>query len=393
MPTLTRPVFAQPLHVGRPVVRDRAAFLRRVEGILDRGWLTNNGPLVRQFETRIAAQAGVRHAVAVCNATLGLQILVRALELKGEVIVPSLTFIATAHALRWEGLRPVFCDVDLGSHNLSPEAVERAITPRTSAILGVHLWGRPCDVDALGSIARRNGLALVFDAAHAFGCSRHGRRAGSFGRAEVFSFHATKSLQTFEGGAITTDDDHLADRLRLLRNFGFSGYDRVDGEGTNAKMSEIAAAMGLTGLEDFPDLVKHNRAIYDAYSHGLRSIRGLKLIHHDAAEDHNYHYITVEVDSATAAISRDHLLSVLHGENVLARRYFHPGCHNMAPYREEDPDASARLPVTEYLSRRLLSLPGGGQLSEGDVATVCEILRSATANGPEITRRLEHRHE
>src|SRR6185369_3387994 len=204
-------------------------------------------------EQRVAKMLGVRHCIAMCNATVALEITIRALGLTGEVLVPSFTFIATAHALQWQQIIPVFCDVDPETHCLNPRSVEKMITPRTTGIIGVHLWGRGCDIGSLSEIARSNGLKLLFDAAHAFGCSYEGRMIGGFGDAEVFSFHATKFFNTFEGGAVTTNDDDLAEKIRLMKNFGFAGYDQVIYLGTNGKMSEVSAAMGLTSLESLDD--------------------------------------------------------------------------------------------------------------------------------------------
>jgi dTDP-4-amino-4,6-dideoxygalactose transaminase len=217
------PAFESPLHVGRPNLPDKPAILARIEVALDAGWLTNAGPLVAAFERRVAAETGVRHCIATCNGTAALELAVRALDLVGEVIVPAYTFIATAHALAWLRLRPVFCDVDATTHTLDVDRVAQAIGPQTSAILGVHLWGRACDVSSLTALAHERGLPILFDAAHAFGCTYQGRPIGSFGTCEVFSFHATKFVHSGEGGAITTNDDRFAERLRLLRNFGFAG--------------------------------------------------------------------------------------------------------------------------------------------------------------------------
>ena len=218
---------------------------------------------------------GVRHCVAMCNATIALEIAIRALGLKGEVILPSYTFVATAHALQWQEITPVFADLDPRTHNIDPASIERLITPRTTGIIGVHVWGRPCDTAALEGIAARRGLKLMFDAAHAFGCSHAGRMIGGFGTCEVLSFHATKFLNSFEGGAIVTNDDALADQMRLMRNFGFVDYDRVIYVGTNGKMTEICAAMGLTSLEAMDDIIAINKRNYEAYRRGLSGLPGI----------------------------------------------------------------------------------------------------------------------
>jgi dTDP-4-amino-4,6-dideoxygalactose transaminase len=214
------PAFNEALHVGRPNVGDGGKLMERVGKILDNRWLTNNGPSVQEFERRIADMIGVRNCVAMCNATVAMEMTIRALDLSGEVIVPSFTFIAAAHALQSQLITPVFCDIDPKTHNLDPRCIEELITPRTTGIIPVHLWGRACDTDAIAEIAGRRNLKVLYDAAHAFGCSHGGRMIGGFGECEIFSFHATKIINTFEGGAVTTNNDTVANKLRLMRNFG-----------------------------------------------------------------------------------------------------------------------------------------------------------------------------
>lgn len=371
------PAFTEPLHVGRPNIGNREALIERINDMLERRWLTNNGPYVQELERRIADYLGVKHCIAMCNATVALEIAARALDFHGEVIIPSFTFIATAHALQWQEITPVFCDVDPTTHNIDAGKLETLITPRTTGIVGVHVWGRPCPVDALEEIAQRRRLKLMFDAAHAFGCSYKGRMIGNFGQAEVFSFHATKFFNTFEGGAVVTNDDDLARKIRLMTNFGFAGYDNVIYVGTNGKMTEVCAAMGLTGLESLDDFIAANRRNYAAYQDGLRDIPGLRLISFDENELNNYQYIIVEVDETVAGISRDDLVRVLQAENVLARRYFYPGCHEMEPYHSYFPHAGLLLPETERLTQRVMSLPTGTAVRPEEIAEVCAILNLA----------------
>ena len=365
--------------VGRPNIGDRAQFLRRVNDILDRRWLTNGGIYCEEFERRVAELLGVRECVAMCNATVALEIAIRALGLTGEVIVPSFTFVATAHALQWQEITPVFADVDPETHNLDPKSVERMITPRTTAILAVHLWGRPCPTDTLTEIAERHGLKLLYDASHAFGCSHQGKMIGGFGNAEIFSFHATKFINTMEGGVVTTQDPELAEKLRFMRNFGFVGYDQVDYLGINGKMNEISAAMGLTNLESLDQYLAVNQRNYEAYHTGLADIPGLNLLAYNQHEKCNWQYIAVEIDAETAGISRDELVSHLHANQVIARRYFYPGCHRMEPYRSLFPHAGLLLPETERLTDRIMVLPTGTAMSAEDVATVCQFIREAVA--------------
>jgi dTDP-4-amino-4,6-dideoxygalactose transaminase len=382
------PAFAEALHVGRPNIGDRRRFEERVGDILDRRWLTNGGHYVAEFERRIAELVGAEHCVAMCNATVALEIAVRALGMTGEVIVPSFTFVATAHALKWQEITPVFCDVDPRTHTIDPAAVERMITPRTTGIVGVHLWGGVCDVEGLAEVAARRGLRLLFDSAHAFGCSHRGRMVGGFGDAEVFSFHATKFLNSLEGGAVVTNDGALAERLRLMKNFGFTDYDRSDYVGTNGKMNEVSAAMGLTNMESMDEFIAANRRNHALYAEGLAGLPGVRLLSYDEGERRNYQYVVLEIEAAEAGAARDQLMQVLHAENVLARRYFYPGCHRMEPYRSYFPHAGLLLPETERLTARVLCLPTGTSVGEREIGAVCRILRLAVENGAELGRRM-----
>lgn len=374
-----RSAFSAPLHVGRPNIGDRGRFLELTHGVLERSWLTNHGLLVQAFEQRLADYLGVRHCIVTANGTVGLELAIRALGLEGEVILPSLTFIATAHALQWQGIRPVFCDIDRHSYNIDPAAVERHLTTRTSGILGVHLYGRPCDISGLAAVARRHGLALLFDAAHAFGCTHQQRMIGHFGACEVFSFHATKVFNSFEGGAVATNDDDLARKIRLMQNFGFAGEDHVIYVGVNGKMTEVCAAMGLTNLESLDRFIAINRANLARYRLGLDEVPGIRFIHYPEDERNNFHYVILEVDAAEFGLSRDALMEVLRRNNVLARRYFYPGCHRMEPYRTLYPRAGESLPVTEAFCERVLALPTGTQVNGEQIDLICAIIRSAPA--------------
>lgn len=370
--------FAEPIHVGRPNIADPDRFIELVKSAVDRKWLSNDGPILREFESAVAELLGVRHCVAISNGTIALEIAIKAAGLTGEVIVPAWTFVATAHAVQWHGLTPVFVDIDPDTHNLDPDAVRRAITPRTSAILAVHLWGRPSPVDELTAIADEHDLTLFFDAAHAFGVSHAGRRVGGFGRAEVLSFHATKFFNAIEGGAIVTDDDEFARVARLMRNFGFAGEDTVISEGTNGKMSEVSAAMGLANLPHLGDLVEANKVRYQLYRDGLSGLRGVSVLEH--GDGSNYQYVVMLVDE-TCPASRDEILAALRSKNVLARRYFWPGVHRMEPYRTLDPTLAERLPATELVSEQVIVLPTGPTLREEDVVRVCDIVRKAVEGG------------
>jgi dTDP-4-amino-4,6-dideoxygalactose transaminase len=373
------PAFDAPLHVGRPNIGDKHAFLAYVDQIFERRWLSNDGPLLQEFEERIAAHLGVRHCVAMCNGTIALEIAIRATGMQGEVIVPSYTFVATAHALQWQGITPVFADIDPATHTLDPEAVRRMITPRTSGIIGVHLWGRAAPVDALQAIADEHNLKLLYDSAHAFSCSHGGKMIGNFGNCEVLSFHATKFFNSFEGGAVVTNDDALAERMRLMRNFGFSGLDQVSHPGTNGKMIEIAAAMGLVNLDAIDRVIGANRANYDSYRAALAGIPGVRLIDYDARERNNYQYVIVEVGQDCAA-PRDAIVDALRAEHIMARRYFWPGCHRMEPYRSLFPHAGLVLPATERVAASVIVLPTGETMDAERIGVVAQVIRTVVGS-------------
>jgi dTDP-4-amino-4,6-dideoxygalactose transaminase len=365
------------LFVGRPNLGSKDAFFKRVERIFDGRWLSNDGPFVREFEQKLAELLGVKNVIAMCNATIGLEIAYRALGFKGEVILPSYTFVATAHALQWQEITPVFCDIDPETHNLAPNCIERLITPKTSGIIGVHVWGRPCDTDAIQRVGEKHNIPVMYDASHALGCSHSGQMIGNFGNCEVFSFHATKFVNCFEGGAITTNDDHLADKLRLMRNFGFVDFDKVIHLGVNGKMSEVHAAMGLTSLESIDDFITINRTNYEAYNSKLANVAGINVIKYNLAERNNYQYIVLEVDKEACGKDRDQIVAHLHSKNIIARKYFWPGCHRMEPYRSLQPNADLLLPETTRLAAKIIVLPTGQSVDVLTVERICDEIINA----------------
>jgi len=370
-------LFPEPLHVGRPNICNRDALFKRLGEATDRRWLTNDGPLLLEMEKRFASFLEVKHCIAVANTTLGLQLLAHVLGLKGEVLMPSFTFIGTARAMEWQGLKPIFCDVLDARHSLNPDAVRKAITPNVSAILGVHLWGIPCEIDELQSIADEHGIPLIFDAAHAIGSAYKGRKIGGFGRAEVFSLHATKAINALEGGLITTNDDDLARRLRLARNYGIAEEDVIVGTGINAKMNEFSAAMALSNLECYDKLLEHNRSLQHAYKSALSEMPAVQVTTADFINEHNSHYAVLRI-SQESPVSRDQLRRVLVAENIYARRYFWPGCHQSPPYPRWG--GHAPLPVTESLSEELMQLPTGMQLSVNDAMAIGRLVVFAIQN-------------
>ncbi|MBL4659150.1 MAG: aminotransferase class I/II-fold pyridoxal phosphate-dependent enzyme [Alcanivoracaceae bacterium] len=384
-----KPLFADELCVNRPTIGNRSTFLNRVEKMLDSRMFTNSGPLVRELESKLAEYLGVKHCIATCNGTMALQLIMKALNLTGEVIVPSFTFIATAHAVSWQGLKPIFCDVDIDTNNIDPVACERLINKNTTAILGVHLWGRACDIEKLQSLADKYNIKLIFDSAHAFGCSHKNKMIAGFGDAEAFSFHSTKAFHTFEGGAVTTNNSEIAQKIKRLRNFGFVDYDCVDGIGINGKMPEVCAAMGLTNLESFSSSLTNNKKIYDEYKKLIAGLKGLSLHTYDETEKNNYQYVVIDVDESAVGLSRDNFIEILHAENIKARKYFYPGCHNMQPYISNNDTNKLNLLNTRFLSHRLMVLPAGSSMTIAQVNKVGNILKSIIGQSKLIKSKLE----
>lgn len=385
------PTFENPLHVGCPSIGNRSRLIERIHSALDRKYLTNEGLMVKEFEHQLCALLKTKHCITTCNGTAALQIAIKALGLKGEVILPSMTFIATAHALNWLGIKPVFCDIERDSYNLDPLCVESLITPRTTAILPVHLWGRPCNIEALAELSHRYNIRLLFDSAHALGSSYKRRMLGNFGDAEIFSFHATKFLNTFEGGAIATNNDSLAHKIRLMKNFGFLDTDKVECVGINGKMSEISAAMGLTGLESFDEFVSINRLNYELYLQELADLPGVTVMGYDETESCNFQFIVLEINEGVVKISRNQLMNILRAENVLARRYFYPGCHRSKPYLSWNHTTPNSLLHTENVLHRVLTLPTGQPITSEHIHTICSIIRFVVLHGDEIGARISRK--
>jgi dTDP-4-amino-4,6-dideoxygalactose transaminase len=360
--------------LARPAVSDPAAVAENIRRILESGILTN-GPYVRSFEERAASYLGVRHCVAVASCTAGLMLVLRATELSGDVVVPSFTFAATAHAVAWNELRPVFADVDAHTLTLSPLAAQHAIGPRTSAILATHVYGTPCDVEALRAVADTNGLRLFFDAAHAFGSRRRGIPIGGFGDAEVFSLSPTKVAVAAEGGLVATDDDLLAERIRIGRDYGNPGdYDCLF-VGLNARMSEVHAAIALASVEGLDDRIAERNRIARAYTQALSGIPGLSFPTVAERDLSTYKDFTVLVDPSSFGLDADGLARALAAHGIETRRYYHPPVHAMSAYRWLG-SRNGTLEVTEMASQRALTLPLWVGMTAGHVDRVAAVVRA-----------------
>ena len=350
-----RPVFPDGLPLARPAIADPAAVAEAAGEILASGVLTN-GPYVRRLEERAAEYLGVRHAVAVCSCTAGLMLVLRASGLSGDVVLPSFTFSASAHAVAWNGLRPVFADIRPDDLLLDPDAAARSTGVRTSAILATHTYGTPCDTEALGLLARRNGIRLFFDAAHAFGSRRGDRMVGGFGDAEVFSLSPTKVLIAGEGGIIATNDDSLAERCRIGRDYGNPGDYDTRFVGLNARMSELHAATALASFEDLEERIGRRNQLAERYRKVLAGLPGIDFPSVAEGDRSTYKDFTILIDAEQFGMDAAAVAGALAAEGIQTRRYYAPPVHRQRAYRWVGP-ANDALPETDRAAARVLTLP------------------------------------
>ena len=369
------PAFADRFRFIKPTLPALADVLERYRPVYANGLITN-ADLVTKLEGEVAERLGVKHCVAVSSCTSGLMMVMRSLELSGEIIMPSFTFFATGHAAVWNSLTPVFADCDPNTWTVRPEDVEAKITPATSAILAVHLYGNPCDVDALTAIARRHGLKLIFDAAHAFGSRYFSKPVGQFGDAEVFSLSPTKLLVAGEGGLVTTNDDILAARVRAARNYGDLGAYDPESIGLNARMSEFNAALALGGLPLKDEKVERHNQIASRYTSQLSGIAGLAFQHVDPHHTCTYKDYSIHVNAKLFGRTRDELAKALLAENIETKKYFYPPLHLQALYRKFHVPQRDRLNATDFVADGILSLPIYESLRDSTVDGIAMAIRS-----------------
>jgi len=367
--------FEEPIYVTRPFLPPLEEFTEGLKEIWDSRWLTNRGPIMRRYEHMLSEFFDTPNVCLFNNGTLALQIGLQGMGISGEVITTPFTFVATSHALYWNKIRPVFVDIEPDYYTLDPEAVEAAITPWTTAILGVHVYGHPCRHAVLADIARRHNLRLIYDAAHAFDVKIEGRSIGHLGDLSMFSFHSTKLYHSIEGGLLTFADAGLKKTFDYLRNFGFDGETEVVMPGTNAKMNELQALMGLQVLGHLPRLIESRRQISELYRQRLAGLPGLILPPPPpAGVEYNYAYFPVELDAAEFGMSRDALYTRLKEFNVFTRRYFYPLLCDFACYRSVV--VNSPLTVARRVADRILTLPIYDSLPLADVERVCDILEA-----------------
>jgi dTDP-4-amino-4,6-dideoxygalactose transaminase len=375
------------IYVTRPYLPPLETFCEGLGEIWENHWLTNEGPIVRRFVRQLSHYFETDNVCLFNNGTLALQLAFAGMDLSGEVITTPFTFVATTHALFWNKIRPVFVDIEPRYYTLDPEKVEAAITPWTTAILAVHVYGHPCDVHALADIARRHHLKLIYDAAHAFGIQIGGRSIAHFGDMNMLSFHATKAFHSIEGGMLTFRDSGLKTKLNYLKNFGFENEVEVVMPGTNAKMNEIQALMGTLILGCLDELIAKRRRVAEIYRERLSDIDGIRfapVLPDDVR--YNYAYLPVEIDGRRFGPDRDELYEELKTYNVYTRRYFYPLICDYTCYRGlavKDP-----LTVARRVASGILTLPIYPDLAEADVHRICDIIHHIGQQHRELSGRV-----
>ncbi|MBD3879033.1 MAG: DegT/DnrJ/EryC1/StrS family aminotransferase [Quinella sp. 1Q5] len=369
--------FDKMIFVTRPVFPTIEEVTEKLKDIWAAKWLTNNGPQHTMLEQELKAFLKVPYLSLFNNGTIALMVACQSLRLSGQVITTPFTFAATPHVLSWNNIEPIFCDVDAETMNLDADKIESMITPKTTAILPVHVFGIPCDVEKIQEVADRYGLRVVYDAAHTFGVEIGGRGIGTFGDISMLSFHATKLYHTVEGGALVMHDENTKQRIDLLKNFGIKNEEEVVMPGINGKLDEVRAAIGRIMLNYVEGERLKRKRLHEVYNEELAEVEGLKLMPKVADDVKlNYQYYVVRIDEEVFGRSRDYVYGAFKNFNVYTRKYFHPLCSEFTCYRQLSSSSPANLPVANVIAKQVLSLPMYGELTEDDVRKICAILKS-----------------
>ena len=355
-----------------PELEELNTYLR---DIWQRKWITNNGHYHKELEAALCEYLKVPYVSLFTNGTLPLITALQALRITGEVITTPYSFVATTHALWWNGIKPVFVDIDPRTGNLDPQKIEAAITPKTTAILPVHVYGKPCDTAAIQSVADKYGLKVIYDAAHAFGVEVEGKSILEAGDLSTLSFHATKVYNTVEGGALVMHDAQTKKRIDYLKNFGFAGETEVVAPGINSKMDEVRSAYGLLNLKQVDRAIAARRRVAVKYREALRDVPGIRYFGDMPGVKHNYSYFPIFVDASEYGMTRDELYFNLKEKNILGRRYFYPLISTFSTYRGLPSAAPSNLPNAHRMADEVICLPMHHLLTDGDVERIIEIIR------------------
>jgi dTDP-4-amino-4,6-dideoxygalactose transaminase len=362
-----------PITVTSPLLPPLEEFLPYLEDIWKRKWITNSGYYHQELEKNLCEYLKVPYISLFTNGTLPLMVALQALRITGEVITSPYSFVATTHALWWNGITPVFVDVEEGTGNLDPEKIEAAITPKTTAVMPVHVYGNPCDTERIQTIADKYGLKVIYDAAHAFGVEKNGESILTVGDMATLSFHATKAYNTVEGGALVCHDEATKKRIDYLKNFGFAGETEVVMPGINGKMDEIRSAYGLLNLRYVDRAIEKRKTVAQQYLQALREVPGIRCMEDIPGVKHNYSYFPVFIDQENYGISRDELYDKLKAKNIYGRRYFYPLISAFSPYRGLDSAKPDNLPVAIKLADSVVCLPMYHGLTKNDVERIVDI--------------------
>ena len=368
--------FKEPIYVTRPLLPDLADVEAKLKEIWDCQWLTNCGPQHKLLEEALTKELKVPYLSLFNNGTTSLMIACQALRLSGDVITTPFTFAATPHVLTWNNIKPIFCDIDLQTMNIDANRIEQMITPQTTAILAVHVFGTPCDVEKIQQIADYYGLKVVYDAAHAFGVEVGGTGIGNFGDISSMSFHATKLYHTVEGGALMYKSAHLKQRVDFLKNFGIKNEEEVVMPGINGKLNEISSAIGLLTLELAEAERKKRKRLIEVYREELADVPGIVLPFVPENVKMNSQYFVLRINEKEFGHSRDEVYEDFHQYNVFTRKYFHPLCSEYTCYRQLSSSSPENLPNAVTIGKEVLSMPLYGGLSDDDVRKICCILKS-----------------
>lgn len=360
--------------VTAPLLPNLDEFNELLKEIWESKWITNNGSFHRQLETELAKYLKVPYVSLFTNGTLPLITALQALRISGEVITTPYSFVATTHSLWWNGIKPVFVDIDPSTGNIDPTKIEAAITPKTTAIMPVHVYGKPCDVDAIQAIADKYGLKVIYDAAHAFGVEVNGKSILEAGDMSTLSFHATKVYNTIEGGAMVMHDEKTKKRIDYLKNFGFAGETEVIAPGINSKMDEMRAAYGILNLRQVDDAIEARHQVAIKYREALRPVEGITFWDDMPGVKHNYSYFPIFVDAEKYGMTRDELYFKMKEQNVLGRRYFYPLISEFSTYRGLPSASKENLPQAHKMADSVICLPMHHELSECDMERILKLI-------------------
>lgn len=360
--------------VTSPLLPDLKEFEKMLEDIWQRKWLTNNGHYHQELEKALAEYLGVPYISLFTNGTLPLITALQAMRITGEVITTPYSFVATTHSIWWNNLKPVFVDVEEETGNIDPEKIEAAITPRTTAIMPVHVYGTPCNTKRIQEIADVYGLKVIYDAAHAFGVNVNGKSILENGDMSTLSFHATKVYNTVEGGALVCRDEATKKRIDYLKNFGFAGETTVVAPGINSKMDEIRAAYGLLNLKQVDEAIAKRKHVAELYRETLRNVPGIRFLNDIEGVRHNYSYFPIFITEKEYGMSRDSLYAKLKENNILGRRYFYPLISNFPVYKGLESSNPANLPIATKLAEQVLCLPMYADLTDDDIERIVSMV-------------------